>query len=221
MRLSERLSSFLDYAEEKALSEKWDAELGFKICEVEEAIRVALKIPDQSEHLKGHEIWAGLSAQIFQTPYPELFRMIDQVDPERSIRSWVDLGAAYGRLGIALSEVRPMACFTGLEIVPERVAEAKKIYASLGMSPESIRVADVVRDGIPGAEVYFIYDFGSRDARSHALNAIRNLARERGITVVGRGRGIRDQIEHEHPWLSLVIKPVHQAHYSIYRSRES
>jgi hypothetical protein len=50
------------------------------------------------------------------------------------------------------------------------------------------------------------------------LASLRELARERGITVVGRGRRIRDAIEAEHPWLASVVPAKHFAHYSIYRS---
>jgi hypothetical protein len=68
------------------------------------------------------------------------------------------------------------------------------------------------------ADFYFIYDFGSRPAIAKTLADLSLVARQGPITVVGRGRASRDEVERRHPWLSEVVEPEHLPRYSIYRS---
>lgn len=203
-----------DYAEEKARADALDRELGFEIAAVELEIRARLA----REGNERRQTWNHLSPQIFQTPYAELERIVAAVDPEGRLGSWCDLGAAYGRLGIVLARLRPRARFTGIELVPERVREGRRIYARLGLDPEGLVRADLANFAIPAADLYFIYDFGSRAEIAAALERLRGIAAARAIRVVGRGRGIRDAIEREQPWLAQVIPPLHFAHFSLYRS---
>ncbi len=202
------------YAEEKFRSEIRDRELGFAIESVEKEIATRLARDGGS----ASQTWNQLSPQIFQTPYDELSRIVREVDPESRIESWTDLGAAYGRLGIVLAQLRPRAHFTGIELVPERVKEGRRVYTSLGLDPETLIQADLATVAIPASELYFIYDFGIREEIERVLLALQIHARGKPLVVVGRGRGIRDAIERGHPWLASVTKPVHSEHYSIYRS---
>ncbi|MBS1962097.1 MAG: hypothetical protein JST04_07775 [Bdellovibrionales bacterium] len=204
-----------DYAAEKLAAEARDRALGFRIEECEAAVRA--RIDAEAGGIR-RQTWAHLSAQSFQTPYAELERIVADADPEESLDRWIDLGAGYGRLGIVLSELRPRARFLGLELVPERVAEGRRIYASLGIDPETLRQGDLADATIPVADLYFVYDFGTREEIARALDSLREYARRAPIRVVGRGRAVRDQIEREHPWLGAVVSPRHFGHYSIYRS---
>jgi hypothetical protein len=209
-----------DYAEEKSLAEARDRALGLDTAATEAEIgaRLAREAPDRERRT-----WNHLSPQVFQTPYAELARIVREADPERRARVWADLGAAYGRLGIVLSEIRPDARFIGIELVPERVREGRRVYRALGLDPETLIAADLRGHALPAADLYFIYDFGPRAEIEGVLAALRPHALLRPITVVGRGRGVRDAIERRHPWLAGVIPPVHGPHSSIYRSavRES
>lgn len=203
-----------DYAEEKSRSEALDLKFGFATAEVEAAIQARLT----REKDFSQQTWNHLSPQIFQTPYPELERIVAEADPDSEVGTWADLGAAYGRLGIVLALRRPDAQFVGIELVPERVKEGRRIYAKLGLNPETLVCADLEKGGLPEADLFFIYDFGKREAIDAVLDALRERARVRAVRVVGRGRGVRDAIEHGHPWLGEIVDPVHTPHYSIYRS---
>jgi hypothetical protein len=68
------------------------------------------------------------------------------------------------------------------------------------------------------ADYYFIYDFGTLNSIKKALLDLQDLSRTRKITVIGRGRACRDQIERHEPWLSQIVKPEHHGNFSIYRS---
>ncbi len=204
-----------DYGDEKRRSETRDLELGFRIAETEAEIRARLAT-DRGEI--NHQTWAHLSPQIFQTPYAELARVVAEVDPNSNIPRWADLGAAYGRLGIVLSELRPAAEFVGIELVAERVREGRRVYAALGLDPENLHCANLAKCDLPDVDLYFIYDFGTRTETAIVLEGIRRRAARKPIVVVGRGRGIRDAIEREHPWLASITPPVHFPHWSVYRS---
>ncbi len=198
-----------DYPAEKAESERLDREYGFAIEATEQRVR---------ETNSSAQTWSHLSAQVFQTPYAELRRMVEETDPDRQMRSWVDLGCAYGRLGIILSRLRAGSRFVGVEIALPRVEEARRIYRDLGLDPESIRHGNLAEEPLPDGDVYFIYDFGHREEIQRTIERLREVARLHPIRVVGRGRAVRDAIERAHPWLSAVHPPVHHAHYSIYFS---
>jgi hypothetical protein len=206
-----------DYAEEKNQSEARDLELGFAIAETEAEIQDRLDRAEKTERFD-HQTWAHLSPQVFQTPYAELERIVAEADPDESVNAWADLGAAYGRLGIVLAAVRPGARFIGVECVPERVREGRRIYARLHLNPDDLVLGDLRTLPLPEADLYFIYDFGKREAIDSVLLRLRERAKRNSVIVVGRGRGIRDAIEHHHPWLASVTPPIHSAHYSIYRS---
>lgn len=208
------LSDFLKsrtstYEERKLASEGIDRFLGFRIEACEDAIRAR---PTE------HENWSRLSPQIFQTPYEELAEVVERVDPEHVASSWADLGAGYGRLGLVLATLRPKSQFVGIELEPERVDEANRIFKRLHLERARLLEGDLTRAPLPDAAVYFIYDFGTREAVDLVLERLRDRARSERVIVVGRGRRIRDAIERENPWLSAVLPPEHSQHYSIYRS---
>lgn len=199
------------YPEEKADSERLDREYGFAIDKAEARVR---------ETQTGGQTWEHLSVQVFQTPYAELARIVEETDPKMELHSWVDLGCAYARLGIVLARLRPETKFIGIEIAGPRVEEARRVYRTLGLDPGSVRLGNVVEEPLPDGEVYFIYDFGHRDEIERTIEKIQTRARRHPVRVVGRGRAVRDAIERNHPWLSTIVPPLHRDHYSIYVSSE-
>lgn len=198
-----------EYERHKQISEEVDRTLGFRFDECEAPIRARTTT---------QENWSHLSPQIFQTPYSELEEIIERVDPGKKSLVWADLGAAYGRLGIVLAAIRPTARFIGIELEPERVQEARRIFLSLNLQQAEIQAANLEEIPLPEADVYFIYDFGTQAAVDRSIEQLRERARTHPIVVIGRGRRIRDTIEGRHPWLGSVVAPEHTAHYSIYRS---
>lgn len=200
------------YAEAQEYSEKVDAWLGLRTHSIEARLSQG-SYPDQIA-------WIGLPVRSLLTPYPELRQILEQLAPTPG-STIVDLGAGYGRMGFVVAEHFPEVAFIGYELVQERVDEALRCLR-LRNVPERIRMkqADLLAPGfVPEpASFYFLYDFGSREAIEKTLQDLRTIARNRAITVVGRGRSSRDGIERRHPWLSQVVEPEHHGHYSIYRS---
>lgn len=197
----------VSYAEEKAHSGLVDNWLGLRIEEVES------RLVDPKD---GAKRWIGQGAAVFQTPYSEIRRMLSLVKPVGLV---VDLGAAYGRLGFVLAHHFPGTSFLGFELVEQRAAEGNRIMRRHRLTAAKIEVADISLPDfkLPLADSYFIYDFGSRSSVAKVLLDLQQAASKRTVVLVGRGREVRDQVEREHPWLT-VVAPDHQGNFSIYRS---
>lgn len=209
-----------DFDESRRLSVVADRALGFRVEEVEDALRREAR---GNPRATAEQTWLDLPIASLQTPYAELNEAIDLagIGPEAR---WCDLGAAYGRLGALLSLRSPGADFLGFEIAEARVREGNRVFAAHGWSPRArLECQDLAAPGfvLPDYDVFFIYDFGHRPSIEQTLRKIQEQARSRVISVIGRGFLTRTLIEREHPWLSQVAAPIHRKNFSIYRTRST
>lgn len=195
----------VSYADEKAHARRVDAWLGLRIEETETRLK----------SYPGQETWQTKGSDVFLTPYTELRRMLELLQPIGTI---VDLGAGYGRLGFVIARQFPGVEFIGYEIVQERVEEGARALASFSPAAKFLH-ADLTQFTPPPAEYYFLYDYGTREAIAKSLDDLKEIARKQKITVIGRGRAVRDEIERRQPWLT-VVEPEHHGNFSFYRSRK-
>jgi predicted RNA methylase len=200
-------SQTLSYKEEQNYSSAVDDYLGLNVQQVEASIKARSR-SDQQE-------WVHVDPQVFLTPYTEIRLILSQlnINPRHLI---VDLGAGYGRMGFVLATHHPDAHFVGLELVPERVQEAARIFKKQNCLNAQIKCVDLTKVEPPIADIYFLYDFGHREAITKTLEDLKNISRTRQICVVARGGASRSLIQKQHFWLCDVIKPQHFNHYSIY-----
>ncbi len=205
----------LSYSEAQDHSELVDRELGLET----EAVEAKLLKSQYERHDHEVQAWVGLPVRSLLTPYTELRLLLERLMPQNG-ESMVDLGAGYGRLAFVIGQHFPMVGFRGYELVDERVQESCRALLKFGYSNVSLKTQDLtaVDFSLPKAEIYFLYDFGSRAAIEKVLQELREISRSQKIRVVGRGRASRDAIERDHPWLSQVYPPEHYRHYSIYFS---
>jgi hypothetical protein len=222
------------YVEAKAFSRQLDHELGFRIEAVEQVILES----------HPHTPWAGLEPQALQTPYPEIRMMLATLGLQ-SGQTIVDLGAAYGRMGLVVAAFYPDVRFIGYEVSVDRAREGNRVFerikpafengnvpsdfptisqkiepSTFGPGMIELRCEDISRTdwSLPDSDVYFIYDFGDLESIIRVIDLLKKQARQQPITVVGRGRRTRDHIERHEPWLSQVNSPDHCGNFSIYRS---
>jgi len=210
-----RDSDAADYKSAQKHSAEVDAWLGLQTEETEQRIKSISSTPD----IKDEQLWVGLPLRSMLTPYTEIRTLLSQLDPQPG--EWiVDLGAGYGRMGFVIGRHYGEVNFTGYEIVDERVLEANRCLRKFKYPRIQMKTADLSAPEFKpvDADIYFLYDFGTRAAIEKTLFDLRSIARRRSIRVVGRGRASRDAIEREHPWLSQVHPPKHYDHYSIYQS---
>lgn len=201
------------YADEQAHAERVDDWLGVRAAEIER------ELPARYRPTPGEERWINLPLQTLQTPYTELRFTLTCLAPRAGQRI-IDLGAGYGRMGLVLARHFPQVEFLGHEIVPERVAEGRRVLEAQRCALARLEESDLgaANFRLGAADFYFLYDFGAREAIRKTLGELRELAARRAIVVVGRGRASRDLIEREHPWLSAVVAPEQRGRFTIYRS---
>lgn len=196
------------YLEAKKHASLVDQHFGFQIEEVEATI--ASKHP---------HAWLGLEPQALLTPYIEIRYLLSKLTLNAG-DTICDLGAGYGRIGLVLARHYPEVSFIGVESVLERAIEAGKVLAQHAPKAQII-AADILHPHfqIPVAPFYFIYDFSSKRADFEMLfPRLKMIAKLSPITVIGRGRATRDQIERAEPWLTQIHAPQNFGNFSIYQS---
>lgn len=198
-----------NYQEAKEISKDIDGLLGFKCTKIEQSLNTT----------KNKQEWIGLDIQIFQTPYSEILEMLQFMKPQ-NFDHWIDFGAAYGRMGIVIGLFYPHMQFTGYEINQARVDEGNRIFHQCQLKNASLICQDISEENfqIENANVFFIYDFGSREDIYILLNKLKEKARQQSIKVITRGRGCRQWIMLDFPWLANINTPIHFEHWSIFTS---
>ena len=202
----------LSYEEQCAHSAELDSWLGLDVEANEKKIQAELLKNPVSDQL-----WTSVPTKTFLTPYLEIHEMLTRL-PLQKNQTIVDLGAGYGRMGIAIGYFFPEIHFLGYEIVQARVSSAQRCFQKMNYTNAQIVCVDLSRSDFKPAvaEYYFIYDYGTRAAIEKTILDLRDLPKP--FTVIARGRASRDCIERQHPWLSGIISPEHCGNYSIYRT---
>lgn len=202
-----------------------DKILGFRLRYIEEMLIAEARgfDPDGSHESwgpalhGGAQTWVGLDLQTLQTPYSEIMRILQllKIKPYQHV---VDLGAAYGRMGIVLGGVYSKNTFVGFEYVKARVDEGNRVYKELGLSRCQLLTQDLFAKDfeLPEADIYFIYDYGQVEHIDHTLKQICAISQKRPVKVVVRGRFTRKIIADLHPWLELKYEGKLEELFSIY-----
>jgi len=202
-----------------------DSILGFRLRYVEEMLMAEAQgfDPEGSHETWGPSLhdgvqtWIGLNLQTLQTPYAEILRIL-QLIKLKPYQHVVDLGAAFGRMGVVIGGNYIKSFFTGFEYVKSRVDEGNRVYEELGFDKCKLRTQDLFAKDflLPDADAYFIYDYGQVEHIDHTLNQIKAKARKRPLKVIVRGRFTKDIIKTLHPWLELKYEGKMDELFSIY-----
>lgn len=207
------------YTEAKQQSEKLDALFGFNFTQIE--ANILSKKEDFKKHKENQErqFWIGLDVQSLQTPYSEIVEMIQALNPKAG-DVWMDLGAGYGRVGLILGLFCLGVEFYGYEFISDRVNEGNRIRENWQIKNGGLIQADLVHDLIDfeKGHVFFLYDFGSRSDVYQVLEKLKAVASKKPIQVIARGRGIKNWILMDFPWLGQVNEPQHFENWSLFQS---
>lgn len=209
----------------KQHSQYIDKILGFKLEEVERKLITKAKgVDPEGSHESwgpamhsGVQTWVGLDLQILQTPYSEIMRILQliKLKPQQHV---VDLGAAYGRMGVVIGGLYGKSLFTGFEYVKERVDEGNRIYKDLSLKNCQLEAADLFSADfkLPEADLYFIYDYGHVEHIDRTLRQIAYVSRKRAVKIVARGKFTKQIIASYHPWLELKYEGKLEEFFSVY-----
>lgn len=162
------------------------------------------------------ESWVGLNPQILLTPYSELYDIFELLK-EQSINSIVDIGCAYGRVGIVAKAFFPEASFTGYEIVKKRISEAQRI-SSLYHLELSILNQNVLDENfeLPNSSVYFIYDFSHFMHIKTILSKIEQKIGKHPFILVAKGEDIRSIIQLFFPIFLTKKDPIYKKNWCVF-----
>ncbi len=207
-----------------------DKILGFRLKYIEEMlIAEARGFDPEGSHESwgpalhaGAQTWVGLDLQTLQTPYSEILRILQllKIKPYQHI---VDLGAAYGRMGIVIGGLYIKNSFTGYEYVKGRVDEGNRIFRELHLARCQLLEQDLYDRNfeMPEADVYFIYDYGQVEHIDYTLKQIQLISRKRPIKLVVRGKFTKRIIADNHSWLDLKYEGKLEELFSIYTAFEN
>lgn len=207
----------------KSLSHEIDMSFGFKIAEIEadllQKYRKISNKEDKDKEFSSSETWVGLHPDTLQTTYPELIKVFHYLK-SRDINKIVDLGAAYGRLGLVGAALRPSASFLGFEVIAERSLEGQRIFTKLGLTAHELRNQNILDDSfiLPSADLYLIYDFSSPEDIRKILNKLSEKLFKEPFFIVARGEGVRSLIQNKYPEFFSCNGVLHEPTWSLYSS---
>lgn len=202
-----------------------DRILGFRLKYIEEMLVAEARgfEPDGSHETwgpglhNGVQTWVGLDLQTLQTPYSECLRILQllKIKPYQHV---IDLGAAYGRMGIIIGGLYIKNSFIGYEYVKARVDEGNRIFKELGFARSQLIEQDLFDSQfeLPEADIYFIYDYGQVEHIDHTLKQIHAISAKRPVKVVVRGKFTKSIISEKHEWLELMYVGKLEELFSIY-----
>ncbi len=206
-----------------------DKIIGLKAHEVERELISQAKQLCETSHSdnlgkslhQGNQTWVGLDPNTLQTPYREISEILEYVKPTKG-QKIIDLGAAYGRMGIVLNCLYPEAKFVGHEYVIERVDEGNRIFEQYEIGCARLEQVDIASEefSLEDADIYFIYEYGLKDHIAKTLFELREVGLRRPIIVIARGRSCISLIDYYHPWLSGVFDVKRWDGVSIYSNFE-
>lgn len=204
------------YQDAQAHSAQVDHHLGFQFEPIEENL---LHSKDYQKKDEIVQAWQGLPVQAMQTPYTEIRYLLSRL-PLQERQTVIDLGCGYGRMAHVIGKHYPEVNFIGYELVYERVMEGQRILSQHPYTQVQLQTCDLSEPAFAPAiaDYYFIFDFGSKSAIEKTLGDLQQIARQKPITVIARGRGIRHQIYQNHPWLCQMQTPEVYDHFTIFRS---
>lgn len=211
---NEALFSFqeMTYANQLKASAIIDNLFDFNVLSIEQEMlaKAKEKFPNGNQRSWGrsmhddHQTYVGLSPSILQTPYCELQEIVDKLEIEKN-ETVIDLGAAYGRMGIVCEQVCETIEFIGYEYCDERVEDGNNVYDDLNLENKSLEQQDIVCESfdLPIADYYFVYEFGHLKEIEKLFEKLRENSKEGKFKVVVRGEGAKSIVFNKHPWLTV------------------
>ncbi len=208
-------------------SKKIDQYLGFRIIRIERKLiqqfrsfhlndRIETNKKLHSESGNEGESWVGLNPQVLLTPYTELYQIFELLK-DFPIKTVVDIGCAYGRVGIVAKAFFPELQFTGYEIVKKRILEANRISSLYELDLEILN-QNVLDDHfeLPDASVYFIYDFSHFMHIKVMLKKLENKIGHYPFILVAKGDDVRSIIQLFFPIFITRNEPIYKQGWSIF-----
>lgn len=120
-----------------------------------------------------------------QTPYIGFLNILRSL-PIKSGQTVVDIGCAYGRLGLVGGDLLPDVKFIGYDLAVEPVAEANRLAKKFGYKNSKYYVQDLSHPSfhLPEADYYYFWLPVNAETAPLILNQLQNIARKKEIRLV-------------------------------------
>ncbi len=132
-----------------------------------------------------------------------------------------DLGAGYGRIGF-YGALAGRYVVHGIEIVPERVHEARRVQESLGLTGLHFEIGDLITAPWPDVSHYLMLNSVLPSLMPPVVGRLAKIAKSRNIVVVSAATS--NLVFREQPWLVERVPDVPSAeppaNLRIYNSRQ-
>ncbi len=102
-----------------------------------------------------------------------------------------DLGSGYGRVVVYGGILNPMSSFKGVELVAERVAQAKTLTAQLNLKNVMFVANDVLEESLDDGTVFYIYT-AFPSIMNLVMTKLKLIAKRHPIKIVTMGESTRD-----------------------------
>ena len=159
---------------------------------------------------EGEETYSFAGPELLLTPYSEIFNLFRAVrlKPGDSV---VDLGAGFGRVGLALATKYPDVTFTGYEIVRDRIKEGERIAKAWGLEGQVHLHEQNLADPQfkpKAADVYYAFNPVSGATFDKILEDLREVGLQSGkrfkFIVFGPSPFFKTEAQ---PWLKEIKGP--------------
>ena len=152
-----------------------DAALGLRIAEIEGRL-TTLALLDRYgvQRFEQGDLTYEVVRAFYRALEPEIVR--------RPNLRLLDLGSGYGRFGL-YGALRHGVAAHGLELVAERVAEAARVAAALGLDGLTFEAGDMLKAPWPLADVYCMMNAVLPDLLPPVLARLEGEARTRRIVI--------------------------------------
>lgn len=117
----------------------------------------------------------------------------------------VDVGCSFGRLGFLIGARHPEVTYIGVDISPEKIAQAESARNAMDFGNVTFKVADLTAPDfiIPRADYYYLYDPVNTDSRPVLFEKLRNATAGRDAWIISSdGTGSFLSFSNEQAWLA-------------------
>jgi len=136
-----------------------DLASGIRTQEISDAIAKKDRRAFNDDH-QGEETYSFAKPELLLTPYSEIFNLFQALGLKPGDKV-VDLGAGFGRLGLALASRNPGVKITGYEIVRDRIEEGARVAKAWGLSDRVTLIEQNLADPHfkpEEADIYFAFN---------------------------------------------------------------
>lgn len=167
----------------------------------------------------------GITAEALFTSYRDVLQAMEWLRGQ-GVRSWCDLGCGIGRTVLLWSWLYGDSTGIGVELVPERLQEARGSALALGLSNTHWIEGDFASPSLPlpEADAYFVY-LSTGPALDALLEKVKKRSRSAWVLVIESHGDLKPRLQWESWWLAphpqrfSLVSYRHDPWLSLYRVR--